>query len=285
MTVVRDTIWEMEPHTAAKHRILERYLGAWFPVMASSGFRGRIIFLDGFAGPGIYKNGEPGSPIIALRTLLQHPHFPRWSRSEFVFGLFESDRDRHESLVQQIESLRGSWSGGWPQNVGVRIENTTFEAGAEGILASVHGAGLAPTFAFVDPFGFSGAPMSLIGRLLAFDGCEVFFNVIADHVNRFVTHPDDQVTDHIKELFGTDRYLDASTLAGEARMRFLHDLYREQLRTTAGFTYVTSFRMKDARKDAMLAVSRDPQLAGSQEDEGGDVEDRSRARRAVLRSL
>lgn len=59
-----ETVWPLEPHTAAKHALLKNYLGAWFPILASA--RGRVVFLDGFAGPGHYDGGEPGSPIIAL---------------------------------------------------------------------------------------------------------------------------------------------------------------------------------------------------------------------------
>lgn len=63
------TQWPLDPHTAAKHEILRRYLNAWFPILGT--YNGRVVFLDGFAGPGIYSQGEPGSPIVALRTLLE----------------------------------------------------------------------------------------------------------------------------------------------------------------------------------------------------------------------
>jgi len=32
----------------------------------------RILFIDGFAGPGEYTKGEEGSPIIAMRSLTEH---------------------------------------------------------------------------------------------------------------------------------------------------------------------------------------------------------------------
>ena len=79
----REPIWPLEPHTKAKHELLRHYLGACYPILSSSG-RGRLVFLDGFAGPGIYKGGEPGSPISALDVLLGHSAFARLG-SEFVF--------------------------------------------------------------------------------------------------------------------------------------------------------------------------------------------------------
>src|SRR5262245_65441693 len=71
----RDTIWPLQPHTAAKHRILRCYLDAWLPIMGS--WNGRILIVDGFAGPGVYSGGEEGSPIIALRALMDHRHMAK----------------------------------------------------------------------------------------------------------------------------------------------------------------------------------------------------------------
>jgi hypothetical protein len=42
---------------------------------ALSSWNKRLIFTDGFYGPGEYETGEEGSPLIALRTLLEHSYF------------------------------------------------------------------------------------------------------------------------------------------------------------------------------------------------------------------
>lgn len=66
----RETVWTLEDHTLAKHRILRGYLEAWLPIMGS--WCPRLVLVDGFAGPGIYKKGEPGSPIVMLNAYLKH---------------------------------------------------------------------------------------------------------------------------------------------------------------------------------------------------------------------
>ncbi|MXX78600.1 MAG: three-Cys-motif partner protein TcmP [Gemmatimonadales bacterium] len=66
----RETVWELKPHSLGKHLVLKQYLKAWLPILGQT--QGRIIFLDGFAGPGEYKGGEEGSPIIALRAFVEH---------------------------------------------------------------------------------------------------------------------------------------------------------------------------------------------------------------------
>jgi three-Cys-motif partner protein len=82
---------------------------------------------------------------------------------------------------------------------------------------------LAPTFAFIDPFGWTGMPMQLIARLLNHPSCEVFINLMVGFINRFVTHP--WQGGNMNELF--DRTLTRSSpiIAGRprrARPRRLH---------------------------------------------------------------
>lgn len=96
----KDAIWRVDPHTLAKHEILRRYLDAWFPIMSK--WNRRLIFFDGFAGPGIYQNGEPGSPLIALQHLIEHSAFARFSTgTEYIFSFCEPDPERLASLERE----------------------------------------------------------------------------------------------------------------------------------------------------------------------------------------
>src|SRR5665647_1031762 len=63
--------WEADPHTRAKHALYTRYLGKWMPIMVT-GWGANITYAEGFAGPGVYLDGSPGSPVIALRTLVEN---------------------------------------------------------------------------------------------------------------------------------------------------------------------------------------------------------------------
>jgi len=65
-------------------------------------YNGRIIYLDGFAGPGEYEGREPGSPIIAINTFLNHTHSPIRTR-EVLFLFIEQDHARCEHLRQLLE--------------------------------------------------------------------------------------------------------------------------------------------------------------------------------------
>lgn len=237
-----ETIWDLEHHTAAKHEILRRYLGAWFPILTSGGFNRRVLFVDGFAGPGLYSHGEPGSPIIALNTLINHQAFERLDHTEFVFYFIEKDTARFESLQEEVRLFWGR-AHGQPANVLVNIVNDEF-ANVAAEMADVlteQKKQLAPTFAFIDPFGWSGVPLDAICRLLAFDKCEVFFNLMYDSMNRFLMHA--PTAHHRRALFGTDEYVDAEDLSPSQRSEFLHRLYERQLKTAGGFSHVHRFEM------------------------------------------
>ena len=66
MAVPTGILWERDPHTAAKHTLLRRYMSAWFPIMAKQFRDIGITFFDGFAGPGEYTNAQDSSPAIAM---------------------------------------------------------------------------------------------------------------------------------------------------------------------------------------------------------------------------
>lgn len=244
----KTTVWPLEPHTKAKHEILRRYLGAWFPILTSGGWNRRVIFLDGFAGPGRYSAGEPGSPIIALNTLVDHPHFAKLDKTEFAMIFVEEDADRFASLQAEVAAFWAEQTGGQPSNVKVYLRHGRFSDVANKIMDHLDAEGhqLAPTFAFVDPFGFKGVPMTTIARLVKNPKCEVFFNFMFNSVNRWITHPEENIQVHLEDLYGCDAYQQAAALEAAERKSFLHDLYAAQLQNVAGRKYVHSFEMVGA---------------------------------------
>lgn len=238
----KDALWPVDPHTLAKHEILRRYVDAWFPIMSK--WNPRLIFFDGFAGPGIYQNGEPGSPLIALRSLIGHSAFARFSTgTEYIFLFCEPDPERLASLEYHLEVYKQSLGGQWPASVKVGTTGRPFDATAGAILEDLERAGsrLAPTFAFVDPFGISGLPMNLLARLAASPKCELFVNMIMNTAKRFATCG--RIDASLADLYGTNQFTQAEGLTGRPRIEFLHDLYAHQLRGQCKFPYMQSFEM------------------------------------------
>ena len=126
------TVWLLDPHTKRKHVILRRYLEAWLPIMAK--FNQRILFIDGFAGPGEYSGGGEGSPVIALKTARDHTFRPT---SEVVFIFVEKDRKRYDHLKQVVNKLRPTL----PDNFKVGIEHGSFDETMTSIFKWLDGGG------------------------------------------------------------------------------------------------------------------------------------------------
>lgn len=230
MSKPEPTVWPIVPHTLAKHQILRTYLGAWFPIMSR---QPRIVFLDGFAGPGRYAGGEPGSPIIALESAKSHR---AQLSKELVFLFVEERQDRADILTKEVEALQ------CPDRFKMEVKCGEFAPTLTKILDGLgrNKGRLAPTFAMIDPFGFKGIPFLLMKRLLDNPSCELFVSFMVDSINRWLTHPGEEIRAHIREAFGSD---EPFALEGKDRIAALTELYAERLRTIARF--VRSFELRD----------------------------------------
>lgn len=240
------TMWPADAHTLAKHRILENYLQAWMPILSSQasqvGGNREIVFIDGFAGPGIYEHGQRGSPVIALEAALNHTRsFPVPVQMIFI----EKDPDRYEQLRMVLsrhgEALKGS----------AQVREPIIRCGdcdelLNQILEECERKNIAfgPALVFLDQFGFSSISMHLIQRILKFPQCEVFSYLDFTGINRFIT--DSGKGDALTRAYGNDDWRQAIPLPPIQREDFLRELYRAALKKYGGAKYVAYFAMSDA---------------------------------------
>lgn len=236
----RSTTWALDPQTSAKHEILRRYLGGWFGVMGHSSKR--ILFFDAFAGPGEYSDGSPGSPMIALGTLMNHKVVEK--SCEFTLLFNEGDKERYEHLVELLSQAEAT--NPTPKNVTILAFNEDFTEITEEI-ASLFEDGessLAPTLMFVDPFGISEAPLVNLQKILQFPKCEVFAYLSVNTLNRFGTAG--IVDESMAALFGTDDFKKAPPAKDPNRIPYFVELYEKQLKSKCGFKYTRSFQMRNS---------------------------------------
>ncbi|MGC2175357.1 MAG: three-Cys-motif partner protein TcmP [Acidimicrobiales bacterium] len=241
------TTWELPDHSAAKHFLLKKYLEAWYPIMAFMG-HGRpghqLNYIDAFSGPGIYDGGEPGSPIVALRTLIDHESFSSWNGVKFLFYFVEVIPERMASLERQVADLWETREGGQPTNITVTFRPQSFFDLIEELKQVANARSLRPTFAFVDPFGFSGLPLADLCHILSTGSCEVLFNFMYDSVNRFVGWRDQKNQDNFTLLFDGDAHLDLDGKRPEEREAYLHELIGDLIHDSGNFKYVRKFQME-----------------------------------------
>lgn len=245
-------VWPAEPHTLAKHAILKGYLDAWFPILSRQSRRvqggaGRILFVDGFSGPGEYAGGEPGSPVIALVAALDHAADFRVP-IEFLF--VEKDPERFAHLREVL----GRYEARIAQSKNVVLappECSECEIVLKHRLDACTRNGLrfGPALAFLDQFGYSDVPMDLIREILSQQQCEVFSYLDYKNMNRWISDPSKVAS--FDRAFGGDEWRKATDLREAERRAFLWDAYKAALHERAGAKYVCSFVMFD-RNDAPL---------------------------------
>ena len=227
------TVWPLEPHTAAKHQILRRYLGAWFSILGR--YSPRLVYVDGFCGPGRYSGGEPGSPVVAL-DVIRGLSERIAAKPEFVF--IDNDLPRIQNLRLELQDQK--WSRYTPH---IDCEEFRFKfPELLDLLVEPHRP-TPPLFTFIDPFGFSGIPFDLVQRILSYDRSEAFILLNTDALQRFLGHPNQQIRSHIRETFGTSGVFEILA-SSNSRLSELRELYQKQLLGCARF--VRYFEMLDS---------------------------------------
>ena len=230
------TLWPLEPHTRGKHLVLRNYLGAWFPIIGSS--TTRLLFIDGFAGPGKYTGGELGSPMIALETYIGHRH-RHLVTAEAVFVFIEKDARRAAYLKAMVDKLQPSLS---PRSK-VYVETGLFDEQMNRVLDALQAVGtsLAPAFVMLDPFGVSGTPMAVVEKILGNPMAEVYVSFMYEAINRFKSSP--EFAPHLDGLFGCADWRDGIEIAvPRERKEFFYALYERQLKN-AGASQVVRFEL------------------------------------------
>ncbi|MBN8459586.1 MAG: three-Cys-motif partner protein TcmP [Verrucomicrobia bacterium] len=238
------TVWSAEPHTIAKISILKNYLNAWFPIVGSR--YPSVVYVDGFSGPGTYKNHAEGSPVAALRV------FKSWILKEpdrigakVIACFIESSQGRYELLRECVGSEKyparlepisicGEFQFAFPEVLG--------RADVGGALSCGH-----PLLLFADPFGGTGVPFQLFRDCLSNPSSELLLNFDADGIARIWSGRNPNWIEQLDEMFGGrdwEKALDCPSDSLAIRSLKALELYKRILIEDAGCKYVWSFEMR-----------------------------------------
>jgi len=238
MPTPKTVLWDRDPHTGAKHDLLRNYLAAWLPILLPT-FR-RATYAEGFAGPGVYRGGEPGSPIIALQVIGKHRGlFDGIRHLNLLFVEESAGRCKHleGQLDQAIEAI-----GGLPVGVELRPPVTADCASALPELLDESGAWGAPMLVLLDSWGGPDVPHKLLERIARNKAGEVLVTFGPNFLSRF--GQDEQHATAGDLAFGDASWRGVFDVASDQKRAFLVQAYRDSL-SSAGFSYVLGFEMVD----------------------------------------
>lgn len=218
----KTTLWDLEGHTRGKHLVLHHYLQAWFPILGSGAWSRGLLFVDGFAGPGMYRGGEEGSPLIALKAYVAAPPAARRTSAQFIF--IEQDLPRAEFLRGLVAEMKPSL----PEECSVEVVCGKFDESMTEVTEELRRGGTRPCFVMVDPFGVSDTPMAVLRDVLRNPSAEVYVSFMASYLERFSGTPEFEAA--LDDLFGCSDWREGVELLGDSRRTFFFDLYESQLR-------------------------------------------------------
>jgi three-Cys-motif partner protein len=231
-----------------KHALYRQYLRKWLPILLN-GFGGRdITYAEGFAGPGIYLGGEPGSPVIAMRTLIEDP---KWrTQVKNVRFLFVDKDPRCTALLGKriaaaVAPVDVSDLASWGIDVEIRTGNCDPTLAA---MLDAHSAWGHPMLVVLDTFG-GGVPRTLIERIAQNKGGEVLVTIKPDYFLRFA----ETEHEHGDRVFGSRDWRAVASLKPAEKQSWVLEHYRDTL-SDAGFRFVLDFELIDARGKALYLI-------------------------------
>ncbi|MCL5670732.1 MAG: three-Cys-motif partner protein TcmP, partial [Acidobacteria bacterium] len=229
---------EPSDHSRVKLTIVAKYFGAWAKVVmsAAKGRTDRIAYLDLFAGPGRYADGTPSTPIVILKKAIRDEGL----QQSLVTLFNDKDPANAQSLREAIYELPGV------EKLAHRPQIKNDEIGQE-IVGSFRETRFVPTLLFVDPWGYKGLSLSLIGSVLKDWGCDCIFFFNYNRINAGLNN--EAVREHMDVLFGGERAQRTrqrleGLSSGEREALIIEEL-SEALRET-GAKYVLPFTFRNA---------------------------------------
>jgi three-Cys-motif partner protein len=188
-----------------KHEVLRQYL----PVYAGkTGSRTSVVFLDGYAGPGRYADGSPGSPEVMVQTARALSDLRTISiRCVFV----ERDREHRERLQHLLLDMLDDH------------DSEVLDGSIEDRLGQVvEGAAGKSLFVFLDPFGLA-IPFDMLVEMLrsrprrgsqGWQPTEVLLNFSINGINRAAGRLDGVPMDEKMEKYRAARLMQLDAFLG-----------------------------------------------------------------------
>lgn len=159
-----------------KHEILKQYVVPFASKVGRYAPDGRVVYLDGYAGPGRYEDGTPGSPALILDEAARIGGF-RQLDCYFV----EKQRKSYNSLSELVGEAQRN-------GISAHALRGQVQKHLDQVLERAKGA---PLFAFLDPFGLGVSYDALTNQIFGSRGraagrhaTEILLNFNANAVRR-----------------------------------------------------------------------------------------------------
>ena len=135
------------PWSVIKDQVLSSYMSPYLAKVKSLGKR--ILLIDGFAGPGVFDDHSSGSPLVMCQAA------EKFAKGNYQAYFFNKKPHFHEKLTSVLE--KQGWLGAAKPMLG---DTTKILPSLPNLLRDQ------TVFLYLDPFGPTGCPYSLIEPFL-----------------------------------------------------------------------------------------------------------------------
>jgi three-Cys-motif partner protein len=183
-----------EEQSIIKSTLVTNYFDTWSKVMLPQVARRNelLAYVDLFAGPGRYDDGSPSTPLWVLDYATKNAKLCR----RLVTMFNDKNANHARQLQTEIDALPGV------ENLVHKPQVTTTEVGQE-LVDLLRANELVPTLFFIDPFGYKGLSLDLIGTAIKSWGCDCIFFFNYNRINPGITNL--YVEELMNDLFGAER--------------------------------------------------------------------------------
>ena len=202
----------IDPHTKAKHLIIEKYVEDLIITLYGKGRRGvdTFTFIDGFSGGGIYKDDESenrewfGSPVRLIKAVQEGY---RKAKREYPINLkfiFIDDKQNHidclKNYVMPKAGLEEFSQTEQCEFICGEFENYVNYC----VFTADQRKGL--SFFLLDPQGWTDVSMQSIRKITSMNKSEILYTFMIDYIIRFISGRDENLKRGFEDVLEADGY-------------------------------------------------------------------------------
>jgi three-Cys-motif partner protein len=201
----------VDPHTKAKHKILEEYIENLIITLYGKGRYGvtTFTFVDAFCGGGMYRDPESpeeweGSPMRMIRAVLRgYEKSKRQYPLDVKYIFMDSEKDHLDCLKNYSLAKAGLEEIAGSENC--IFEHGNFEERIDWLILSVDNRKGHSLF-LLDPFGWTQVSMSSIRKINSLSGSEIIYTYMIDYIARFIELRNDSQFNNFQNILEADNY-------------------------------------------------------------------------------
>ncbi len=170
------------PHSQAKLDLYKSYLEKYLPILTLAKGITKLNFYDIFCGIGLYKDGNIGSPLIAVNAINKTNELidsKGWKRKPITLNINDGNEDKVKNVKNLLKGVKIS-------NCVINYNSLDANKMLEKVIVEINGfPGSERNLVFIDPYGYSEIDKQKLISLLSKGYTEVVLFLPVMQMYRF----------------------------------------------------------------------------------------------------